>query len=131
MARYAERRAGQPDLLGQPPGTGKSHLLVASGLRAVEHGLRVHYASAADLIEQLYRGLADNTVGRIITGLLRNDVILIDEVGFAPLDETGTRLLFRLVAGADERRSIELASHWSFENWGRFLPVPSTAAALL
>ena len=58
-------------------------------------------------------------------------MILIDEVGFAPLDETGTQLLFRLVAGAYERRSIGLASHWPFEDWGTFLPIPSTAAAML
>jgi len=118
-------------LLVGPAGTGKSHVLVGTGLRAVEHGLRVRYATAADLVEQLYRGLADNTVGRSIASLLRNDVILIDEVGFAPLDETGTQLLFRLIAGAYERRSIGLASHWPFEDWGRFLPIPSTAAALL
>ena len=56
-----------------------------------------------------------------IPALLRNDVILIDEVGFAPLDETGTQLLFRLVAAAYERRSLGLASHWPFEDWGTFL----------
>jgi len=124
-------RARENLLLVGPAGTGKSHVLVGTGLRAVEHGLRVRYATAADLVEQLYRGLADNTVGRSIASLLRNDVILIDEVGFAPLDETGTQLLFRLIAGAYERRSIGLASHWPFEDWGRFLPIPSTAAALL
>jgi DNA replication protein DnaC len=118
-------------LLVGPAGTGKSHVLVGVGLRAVEHGLRVRYATAADLIEQLYRGLADNTVSRIIDGLLRSDMVLIDEVGFAPLDETGTQLLFRLIAGAYERRSIGLASHWPFEDWGTFLPIPSTAAAML
>ena len=51
-----------------------------------------------DDVEQLYRGLADNTVSRIIDSLLRHDVILADEVGFAPLDETATQLLFRLVS---------------------------------
>ncbi len=113
------------------PGTGKSHVLIGVGLHAVEQGLRVRYGTAADLVEQLYRGLADNTVSRVIDGLLRNDLNLIDEVGFAPLDETGTQLLFRLVAAAYERRSLGLASHWPFEDWGTFLPVPSTAAALL
>ena len=124
-------RARENLLLVGPAGTGKSHVLIGVGLRAVEHGLRVRYATAADLIEQLYRGLADNTVSRVIDGLLRHDVILIDEVGFAPLDETATQLLFRLVAAAYERRSLGLASHWPFEDWGTFLPVPSTAAALL
>src|SRR5437773_235769 len=114
-----------------PAGTGKSHVLIGVGLQAVEEGLRVRYATAADLIEQLYRGLADNTVSRAIDALLRNDLLLIDEVGFAPLDETGTQLLFRLVAAAYERRSLGLASHWPFEDWGTFLPIPSTAAALL
>src|ERR1700716_829641 len=124
-------RARENLLLVGPAGTGKSHVLVGVGLRAVEHGLRVRYASAADLIEQLYRGLADNTVSRAIDGLLRHDVLLIDEVGLAPLDETATRLLFRFVAAAYERGSLGLASHWPFEDWGTFLPVPSTAAALL
>ena len=124
-------RARENLLLVGPAGTGKSHVLIGAGLLAVEHGLRVRYGTAADLVEQLYRGLADNTVSRVIDSLLRHDVILIDEVGFAPLDETATQLLFRLVAAAYERRSLGLASHWPFEDWGTFLPIPSTAAALL
>ena len=49
--------------------------------------------------------LADNSVGKIIDGLLRNDLIILDELGFAPLDDTGAQLLFRFVAAAYERRS--------------------------
>ena len=78
-----------------PAGTGKSHLLVALGAAAVQAGHKVRYLTAADLAETLYRGLADNSVGRIIDTLLRNDLIIIDEVGFAPLDDTGAQLLFR------------------------------------
>ncbi len=69
-----------------PAGTGKSHLLVALGTAAVAAGHRVRYLTAAELAETLYRGLADNSVGKIIDALLRNDLIIIDEVGFAPLD---------------------------------------------
>ena len=114
-----------------PPGTGKSHVLVALGAAAVRAGHKVRYYTAADLAETLYRGLADNSVGKVIDSMLRNDLILIDEAGFAPLDDTGAQLLFRVVAAAYERRSLGIASHWPFESWGRFLPEHTTAVSLL
>ena len=114
-----------------PAGTGKSHLLVALGVAAVAAGHKVRYFTAAELTETLYRGLADNSVGRVIDTLLRNELILIDEVGFAPLDDTGAQLLFRVVAAAYERRALGIASHWPFESWGRFLPEHTTAVSLL
>jgi DNA replication protein DnaC len=97
----------------------------------VQAGHKVRYLTAAELAETLYRGLADNSVGRVIDTLLRNDLILIDEVGFAPLDDTGAELLFRVVAAAYERRALGIASHWPFESWGRFLPEHTTAVSLL
>jgi hypothetical protein len=112
-------------------GTGKSHLLVALGVAAVHAGHRVRYFTAADLVETLYRGLADNSVGRVIDTLLRNDLIIVDELGFAPMDDTGAQLLFRFVAAAYERRSLGIGSHWPFESWGRFLPEHTTAVSLL
>ncbi|MFX0539694.1 IS21-like element helper ATPase IstB [Ornithinimicrobium sp. Y1847] len=114
-----------------PAGTGKSHTLIALGHAAVTAGHRVRYLTAADLVETLYRGLADNTVGRVIETLLRNELVLVDEVGFAPLDDTGAQLLFRFVAAAYERRSLGIASHHSFEDWGRFLPEHTTAVSML
>lgn len=124
-------RAPENLCLVGPAGTGKSHLLLAAGHAAVIAGHRVRYLTAADLVETLYRGLADNSVGRVIDTLLRNDVVLVDEVGFAPLDPTGTQLLFRFVAAAYERRALGIASHWPFNDWGRFLPEHTTAASLL
>jgi DNA replication protein DnaC len=114
-----------------PAGTGKSHLLVALGHEAVESGRRVRYFTAPDLIETLYRGLADNSVGRVIEQVLRADLILIDEIGFAPMDDTGAQLFFRIIAAAYEHRALGIASHWPFEEWGRFLPEHTTAVSLL
>jgi DNA replication protein DnaC len=122
-------RAGQVPWI--TAGTGKSHVLVAAGIAAVQAGHKVRYYTAADLVDALYRALADNTVGRTIENLLRNDLILIDDVGFSPLGDTGTQLLFRLVSAAYEHRSLGIASHWPFESWGRFLPEHTTAASLL
>jgi DNA replication protein DnaC len=114
-----------------PAGTGKSHLLVALGHHAVEVGRRVRYFTATELVETLYRGLADNSVGRVIEQILKADLILIDEIGFAPMDDTGAQLFFRIVAAAYERRSLGIGSHWPFEDWGRFLPEHTTAVSLL
>lgn len=117
-------------LLG-PAGTGKSPLLVALGLAAVQAGHRVRYCTAAERVETLYRGLADNSVGRVIDTLPRHELIICDEVGCAPLDDTGAQLLFRFVAAAYERRALGIASHWPFESWGRFLPEHTTTVSLL
>jgi DNA replication protein DnaC len=124
-------RAAENVCLIGPAGTGKSHLLVALGVAAVAAGHKVRYFTAAELVETLYRGLADNSVGRIIDTLLRHDLIICDELGFAPLDDTGAQLLFRFVAAAYERRSLGIGSHWPFESWGRFLPEHTTAVSLL
>ena len=124
-------RAAENLCLVGPAGTGKSHLLLALGHAAVAEGLRVRYFAAADLVEALYRGLADNSVAKIIDSLLRADLVIIDELGFAPLDLAGTQLLFRFVAAAYERRSLGIASHWPFDAWGRFLPEHTTAASML
>ena len=119
-----------PCLLG-PAGTGKSHLLIGLGHAAVEAGHRVRYFTAADLVETLYRGLADNSVGRVIDSLLRVELVIVDEIGFAPLDPTGSQLFFRFFSSAYERVSLGIASHWPFDQWGRFLPEHTTTVSML
>src|SRR6266566_2810714 len=114
-----------------PAGTGKSHMLIALGVAAVQAGHRVRYFTAADLVDTLYRGLADNSVGRVIETVLRADLVIVDELGFAPLDDTGAQLLFRFVAAAYERIALGVGSHWPFDQWGRFLPEHTTAVSLL
>jgi DNA replication protein DnaC len=86
--------------------------LLALGSAAVDAGHRVRYYSAADLVDTPYRGLADNSVGKVIDTLLRNDLIICDELGFGPLDDTAAPLLFRFVAAAYERRTLGIGSHW-------------------
>jgi DNA replication protein DnaC len=124
-------RAKENLCLVGPAGTGKSHLLIALGHHAIETGHRVRYFTAADLIETLYRALADNFAGKVITQILKSDLIIVDEIGFAPMDSTGAELFFRLVAAAYERCSLGIGSHWPFEEWGKFLPEHTTAVSLL
>ena len=81
-------------------------MLVGLGVTAVEAGHKVRYFTAAELVETLYRALADNSVGKVIETLLRNDLIICDELGFAPLDDTGAQLLFRFVAAEIGRAHV-------------------------
>ena len=124
------RRTSNLCLIG-PAGTGKTHYLIALGRAAVTAGYKARYFTAIDLVEHLYRAVADNTVGKTIENICRNDLLIIDELGFAPLDHTGCQLLFRLISAAYERRSIAIGSHSPFETWGRFLPDQPTAVSLL
>ena len=123
-------RADNVCLVG-PAGTGKTHYLIALGTAAVEAGHKVRYFTAVELVEHLYRAVADNTVGKAIETVCRHDLIIIDEIGFAPLDHTGCQLMFRIIAAAYERRAVAIASHSPFEQWGRFLPDQPTAVSLL
>jgi DNA replication protein DnaC len=92
----------------------------------VEAGHRVRYFTAAELVDTIYRRLADNSVGRVIDAVLRTvlraDLVLVDEVGFAPLDDSGAQLLFRFVAAAYERRALGIGSHWPFDQWAGCCP---------
>ena len=124
-------RPAYPHLRIDDPAGGVEDQGLAGQRAAVEHGHRARYFTAADLVETLYRGLADNSVGKLIETLLRNDLVLVDELGFAPLDDTGAQLLFRFVAAAYERRALGIGSHWPFDQWGRFLPEHTTAVSLL
>jgi DNA replication protein DnaC len=72
--------------------------------------MRVRYFAATDLVEALYRGLADNSVAQIIDNLLRADLAIIDELGFAPLDLAGTQLLFQSRELLDLHGSIAVAT---------------------
>lgn len=68
-------RAAENVCMIGPAGTGKGNTLIALRIAAVEAGHRVRYFTAAELVEPLYRGLADNSVGRVIDGPLRDDVV--------------------------------------------------------
>jgi len=63
--------------------------------------------------------------------LLRNDLIILDELGYIQLDATGSDHLFQLVARAYERRSLIVTSNLDFQDWGQLFDKPATAAAFL
>lgn len=117
-------------LLG-PPGVGKTHLAVALGIEAVNAGHAVMFSTVHDLADRLYKALADDTVRQTMNRILRNDLIILDELGFLELDGTGSDFLFQLVAKAYEKRSLIITSNLDFSDWGELFDKPATAAAVL
>ena len=97
-------------------------------------GRRPHWRLPQRALRRRCQGqhdLVTNAAFKVIESVLRAGVVICDEVGLAPLDDTGAQLLFRFVAAAYERRSLVIASHWLSEQWGHFMPDETTAVSLL
>lgn len=117
-------------LLG-PPGVGKSHLAITVGVEAVRVGYSALFITMDDLAARMYACLADNSLPQYMRSLLRNDLIILDEVGYLTLDKTASDHLFQLVNKAYERVSLIVTSNLDFAEWGTLFASPGTAAALL
>lgn len=114
-----------------PPGVGKTHLAVALSLKAIEAGYRVYFTTVQDLVDDLYATLADNSFRSRMRTLLANDLIILDELGFLPMDATASNHLFQVVAQAYEHRSLIVTSNRSFQDWGSIFASASIATAAL
>lgn len=117
-------------LLG-PPGVGKSHLAIALGIEAVNAGHSALFITMDELANRMYASLADGSLPQYIRSLLRNELIILDEVGYLSLDKTASDHLFQLVSRAYENVSLVVTSNLDFSEWGTLFASPGTAAAVL
>jgi len=114
-----------------PPGVGKTHLAVALGLRAIEHGYGVYFVRAQDLLEDLRRAQAEHRLDRRLRIDLAPKRLIIDACGLWSYDRTAATALFALIAARYERGSIILTSNKGFAEWGEVLGDPVIATAVL
>jgi DNA replication protein DnaC len=117
-------------LLG-PPGVGKTHIAISVGYEAVIKGKQVLFTTAQELIDNLYAALADGTVKQRMKSLKKLDLIIIDELGYLPMDEVAGNHLFLVISNAYERQSLIVTSNRPFQEWGTLFPSPSLAGASL
>ena len=89
-------------------GRGKTHLATALGMLAVERGRSVRFRQTAELVLQLGKAKRDGALDSLLKDLARADLIILDEFGYVPFDIDGARLLYQIIAGSYERRSIIL-----------------------
>lgn len=112
-------------------GLGKTHLATAIGHQAALKGYRVLFSSAAEIINELTAAQATQRLKEELKKYLRPDLLIIDELGFLPLDKQGADLLFQIISNRYERGSILLTSNKSYKTWPGILNNDSVVTAAI
>lgn len=113
-----------------PPGTGKTHLAVALARKACVEGVPARFFTAAGLV-RLLRASAEGGLDRELSAISKARLLVIDELGYVPVDEEGSRLLFQVVTNAYERQSVIYTTNIEFSGWGRVFGDPDMATAIV
>ena len=114
-----------------PPGLGKTHLAIALGYEAIGKGYTVCFERITNLIKILKNSEIQRTAGFRLRKIFKSHVLIIDEIGYTPIDKREANLFFSLISEMYEKQSIILTSNKSFSVWAEMLGDEVMTTALL
>jgi DNA replication protein DnaC len=112
-------------------GLGKTHLASALALAACQQGHSVLFSTAIDVVNQLQAAQSDNTFLRRLKSYLAPSVLVLDELGYLPIDRHGADLLFQVISGRYERGSVILTTNRAFKEWASVFNDATVADAVI
>jgi len=114
-----------------PPGVGKSHLSIALGYKAAQEGYKVSFVTMSTLIQILRTAEISSRNKAKLNRIYKSSLIIIDEVGYLPVERTDANLFFQLISDLHEQASIIINSNKGFEEWAEFLGDAALTTAIL
>jgi DNA replication protein DnaC len=114
-----------------PPGVGKSHLSIALGIKAVQAGYTVCFEKITNLIKLLTTADIQRASGFRIKRIMKSDLVIIDEIGYTPIERKEANIFFNLISELYERSSIIITSNKSFDGWAEMMGDEVMTTALL
>lgn len=114
-----------------PPGTGKTHLAISLGIKAIAQGYNVLFTTVNEMLEDLYLSRADNSFKQRFKQYTNPDLLILDELGLKKLNQNSVDDFYEIISKRYENGSIIITTNKVFDEWGRILHDPVLASAIL